>query len=92
MKKHLFLASLLLSACQQSTPLKQADAITGMGREGDNSPGITAITDPVCGMVKDSTWTDYIFYKGDTVWFCATKEKTAFEANPLKYERNIISH
>lgn len=47
------------------------------------------IIDPVCGMVKDSTWTDYSLYKGDTVWFCAAPEKVAFDANPEKYSQNI---
>jgi YHS domain-containing protein len=43
------------------------------------------ITDPVCGMIKDSTWTDYTVYNNDTVWFCASSEKEAFVANPKKY-------
>lgn len=47
------------------------------------------IIDPICGMVKDDTWTDYSLYKGDTVWFCAAAEKTAFDANPEKYAANI---
>lgn len=50
------------------------------------------IIDPVCGMVKDSTWTDYTIYKGDTVWFCAAPEKTAFEANPEKYAASLPKH
>lgn len=50
------------------------------------------IIDPVCGMVKDSTWTDYTVYKGDTVWFCAAPEKTAFEANPEKYAGSLPKH
>ncbi|MEO6832153.1 MAG: hypothetical protein ABI378_07190 [Chitinophagaceae bacterium] len=51
-----------------------------------------AIIDPVCGMAKDDTWTDYTMYKGDTVWFCATSEKDAFVANPTKYEKNLQHH
>ena len=47
------------------------------------------ITDPICGMIKDSTWTDYTVYKGDTVWFCAESEKIAFEGNPKKWEKNL---
>lgn len=43
------------------------------------------VIDPVCGMVRDSTWTDYTLYKGDTVWFCAAPEMRAFVANPDKY-------
>lgn len=50
---------------------------------------VHGIIDPVCGMIKDSTWTDFTIYKGDTVWFCAASEKTAFEGNPKKYEKNI---
>jgi len=44
---------------------------------------------PVCGMENDGSWTDYTVYKGDTVWFCAASEKTAFEGNPTKYEKNL---
>ena len=47
------------------------------------------IIDPVCGMIKDSTWIDYTVYIGDTVWFCAESEKRAFEGNPKKYESKL---
>jgi YHS domain-containing protein len=44
------------------------------------------ITDPVCGMVKDSTWTDFSAVNGDTIWFCSEIEKKAYLANPKKYQ------
>ena len=42
--------------------------------------------DPVCEMEKDNTWTDFSVYKGDTVWFCGTGCKQAFDARPEKYK------
>lgn len=48
------------------------------------TPG--AKLDPVCNMEQDSTWTDYTVTATDTVWFCSETCKTAFEANPAKYE------
>lgn len=41
--------------------------------------------DPVCDMVKDSTWTEYTVNGTDTVWFCSETCKTAYTANPAKY-------
>ena len=41
--------------------------------------------DPICEMEKDSSWTDYSVYKGDTVWFCGEGCKQAFDARPEKY-------
>ncbi len=38
-------------------------------------------------MVRDSTWTEYALYRGDTVWFCAAPEKKAFLADPGKYNK-----
>lgn len=41
--------------------------------------------DPVCEMVKDSTWTEYTVNGTDTVWFCSETCKTAYNSNPAKY-------
>jgi YHS domain-containing protein len=85
-----------LAACNNATTEHNTNTTK------DNSQAATAtttapvvtneITDPVCGMVKDGSWTDYTLYKGDTVWFCAAAEKTAFEAHPEKYAGNIKKH
>ena len=42
-------------------------------------------TCPVCGMVRDSTWTLYTIYKTDTVWFCRAADKTEYDVHPKKY-------
>lgn len=68
---------------ENKTDDEMNDDMASMNME-EHKPG--DIIDPVCGMVKDSTWTDYTIYKGDTVWFCAESEKTAFLADPAKYE------
>jgi len=54
-----------------------------------SAAAVAGNVDPVCGMVKDSTWSDYTVYKNDTVWFCSSSEKDAFVANPQKYENKI---
>lgn len=41
--------------------------------------------DPICEMDRDTSWTDYSVYKGDTIWFCGEGCKQAFEARPEKY-------
>ena len=46
-------------------------------------------TCPVCGMVRDSTWTLYSIYKNDTVWFCRPADKTDFDAHPKKYASDL---
>ncbi len=45
--------------------------------------------DPICGMVRTASWTNWSLYEGDTVWFCAAVEKKAFDAHPEKYARKI---
>lgn len=41
--------------------------------------------DPICDMIRDETWTDYMVYNNDSVWFCSEYCKDAFAANPEKY-------
>lgn len=43
--------------------------------------------DPVCGMAKDETWTDYSVNNADTVWFCSHVCKGAYESHPEKYNK-----
>lgn len=45
----------------------------------------TGPMDPVCEMVKDSTWTEYTVHNNDTVWFCSDVCKGVFAKNPEKY-------
>lgn len=89
----------VFSACNSATESK--NETTGTATTSASAPAASApiaqtapkgkrIIDPVCGMEKDSTWTDYTMYKGDTVWFCAESEKTAFLANPAKYEAKLV--
>lgn len=44
-----------------------------------------AKADPVCGMERETEWTDVSVYNGDTVKFCSEGCKMAFEARPEKY-------
>lgn len=79
---------------QPTTATDESAQHDHQGHDHDHEHKATAgaagdIIDPVCGMVKDDTWTDYSIYKGDTVWFCAAPEKVAFDANPEKYAQNI---
>jgi len=83
----LFIPSCLLCSCGNSGKTKIAST-----RETHSTVVVTdteGFVDPVCGMIKDSTWTDFTIYKGDTVWFCAESEKKAFERNPAKYESKL---
>lgn len=83
--------ALSLTACDNAGTTTQTETKATSTEQHSNTEAIAAnaIIDPVCGMVKDDTWTDYTMYKGDTVWFCASAEKDAFEANPTKYEKNL---
>lgn len=89
MKKYSFLAGamLLFAACGEkanpedktktevtsSTTTEQPVSQTGM------------LKDPVCGMEKDSTWTEHIVNGTDTSWFCSPHCKETFAKNPEKY-------
>lgn len=50
-----------------------------------SAPLAMAKADPVCGMEKDSTWTDHVVADGDTTWFCSETCKSAYVGNPKKY-------
>lgn len=44
--------------------------------------------DPVCEMVKGDDWTEYSLTGTDTVWFCSSHCKEAYDANPAKYTKS----
>lgn len=84
----LAIAITALAACNNSAKTIQTSTVS---INTDTTKTVTnshVKIDPVCGMTKDSTWTDYTIYKGDSVWFCSAAEKQAFIANPKKYIKN----
>lgn len=85
------LAAMSFVACNSEGNNEEANAdsstatVETMAAPVAATPG--AKLDPVCNMEKDSTWTDYtVTATADTVWFCSETCKTAFEANPAKYQ------
>jgi YHS domain-containing protein len=50
-------------------------------------PKTAAALDPVCGMEKDNTWTEYSVTGTDTTWFCSPHCKETFAKNPEKYSK-----
>lgn len=86
------LLAFCFSACNNTPATTQTEASATQAEEqvtATEPVAANGFIDPVCGMVKDDTWTDFSIYKGDTVWFCAAPEKVAFDANPTKYEKNL---
>ena len=92
MKKIFIPLCILFASCQEAsvdgTIVRQVDdantptpAVVASIDKGD--------IDPVCGMVRTDSWTNYSMYKGDTVWFCAAVEKKAFDAAPEKYAAKL---
>lgn len=83
-------AALTFVACNSETPAESAaaDSTVTTPTEAPATPvaDTNAEIDPVCQMVKDSTWTDYTVNGTDTVWFCSETCKTAYTANPAKYQ------
>lgn len=94
MKQYLWgviVAVACLAACNTNA-INHPDATATIALPGNETvakPAAGIKTDPVCGMVKDSTWTDYTLMKADTVWFCSNTDKLAFLANTKKYEANL---
>jgi YHS domain-containing protein len=83
----LAIAATGLTACNNTHTPKSTTTATPMAAASANDKK-GKITDPVCGMEKDSTWTDNTVYKGDTVWFCSAREKQAFLDNPKRYVKH----
>ncbi len=74
----------LMAACDSpKTQVKQQTSTHDEKAAPD--PAQPGEVDPVCKMVKDSTWKDYHVYNADTVNFCSETCKTAFIGNPTKY-------
>lgn len=77
-----------VTSCGNSTSEEHADTheahaphMSVVHPEGTDPKNI----DPICDMVRDETWTDYMVYNNDSVWFCSEYCKDAFAANPEKY-------
>ena len=64
---------------------KSEEQTTEGAAKTSEAAAVAAEIDPICEMEKDSSWTDYSVYKGDTVWFCGEGCKQAFDARPEKY-------
>ena len=81
-------AAVFFMACNSETPAESTETTVETPAE---TPVETvtvdpnAKIDPVCQMVKDSTWTEYSVTGTDTTWFCSETCKTAYEGNPAKY-------
>ncbi|MDO8365239.1 MAG: YHS domain-containing protein [Saprospiraceae bacterium] len=74
------LVSILLAACQQSTP-KTAQPTTA---NQETLPWATDI-DLVCEMKVDKTTEDTVHYNGKIYGFCNPGCKETFQENPAKY-------
>ena len=90
MKKLALIAFVALSfvACNVSvktgedTDAKNQTAVT----EQPATEGVMAKkTDPVCGMEKGDTWTEFSVANKDTTWFCSPHCKESFDKDPAKY-------
>lgn len=89
---------LLCSACSgNESAADQAPSAASAATETPMS-GMPAATtpadphapvDPICEMVADSSWTDFSVYEGDTVRFCGSGCKKAFDARPAKYAAKL---
>lgn len=81
-------ATLLFSCSNQQTTEETATTTENTTVDTTSNKPMASVvgpTDPVCGMVKDDTWTDYNVADGDTTWFCSETCKTAYMGNPKKY-------
>jgi YHS domain-containing protein len=96
MKKLLMLlpaaAFMFLLSCGNSTGENKDSAdthdhesMTMHGSAAHNADVDPSNVDPICEMLRDDSWTDYMVYNEDTVWFCSEFCKDAFAANPEKY-------
>lgn len=84
------IATLILGACNNAQ--KHSDIPAKNNTVTTNSVAKkSVVTDPVCGMEKETKWTDFIVNRGDTVWFCSETCKEAFEATPKRYEKNLTN-
>lgn len=77
-----------IAACNEAAESSETNPVAAISPEPHAAPVDSAQIDPVCGMLRDSTWTDYAVCNSDTFWFCAAPERDAFAANPGKFLRS----
>ena len=91
MKKLSFLSAIvLLFAASCNMKVSTSDDKTEEKPAAETTtqqPKTAAVTDPVCGMEKDNTWTEYSVTGTDTTWFCSPHCKETFAKNPEKYSK-----
>lgn len=87
MKKLSFLAAAtLIFALSCNVAVKTDDSKTEEASSATIAETNTKVAkDPVCGMEKDSTWTEYTVTGTDTAWFCSPHCKETFAKSPEKY-------
>lgn len=91
MKKYslIIVAAFSLLACNVSVSTdknKEAETETEAVVQSDKGEKTLAKkTDPVCGMEKDNTWTEFSVTNSDTTWFCSPHCKESFDKDPAKY-------
>ena len=89
MKKLSFLSAIIL-LCAASCNMKVSttdDKSEPAAETTEQQPKTAAAKDPVCGMDKDNTWTEYSVTGTDTTWFCSPHCKETFAKNPEKYSK-----
>lgn len=79
----LFAASCNMKASTTDDKTEEKPAAT----TATEQPKTAAALDPVCGMEKDNTWTEYSVTGTDTTWFCSPHCKETFAKNPEKYNK-----
>lgn len=88
MKKYSFLiaGALFLSACNVTVKRTGDEEEKPAGEAAaPQQKKVAGITDPVCGMEKESSWTEYKVNGSDTTWFCSPHCKETYGKNPEKY-------
>lgn len=91
-RKTLYLAVLTLAAACNSNTEKGTVTFGNtdtakVAKAPDKPVGVKI--DPVCEMPRDTSWTEFTVYKGDTVMFCSDVCKGVFLKNPAKYEAKL---
>ena len=88
--KYIFLtltAAVLFAACNNEAKTEEATETTT--EDVATAPvDPNAKMDPVCQMVKDSTWTEYTVEGTDTTWFCSEVCKGAYTSHPEQYKKS----
>jgi YHS domain-containing protein len=80
-------AAVIFVSCSGEPKTEESTEITT--EESATAPlDPNAKIDPVCQMVKDSTWTEYAVEGSDTTWFCSDVCKGAYAAHPDQYKKS----